>query len=116
MKAKIKTIILVALVVWVFVEGCKLKKKIALTKESTTQRQEEVLQPQAKIRTSKMAVRAIVYSKDRSFAVIDTQAGPQVVREGDVVRGIKVTRIHKEYVEFEEGDKSWIQRVQEVEG
>lgn len=57
-------------------------------------------------------VGGIVYSKDKPLAIIDGK----IVREGDSIHGVKVARIYRSRVEFEVGDKSWGQAVQQEAG
>ncbi|MDP3026592.1 MAG: hypothetical protein Q8N63_02700 [Nanoarchaeota archaeon] len=58
-----------------------------------------------------LAVMAITYSNNRSFAVIKTPNETRVFQEGETVEGIKITKINKDSVEFEEGNKKWTQTV-----
>jgi hypothetical protein len=68
-------------------------------------------QKQTKIETTGgIVVRGITYSEDRKFAII----GIYTVEEGDIVPGtkIKVIKIYRNSVEFEEDGKTWEQQVE----
>jgi len=55
-----------------------------------------------------LIIRGIVYSQDNPTAVI----GTQIVHEGDKILDATVVKINQDSVEFESGDKKWIQKVQ----
>jgi len=54
-------------------------------------------------------VEGVLYSPDSSSVLIDGQ----IVREGEHIYGVCVTRIHRNKVEFEAGDRKWEQRIRE---
>lgn len=54
-----------------------------------------------------MTVRGIVYSSDKPSAII----ADQIVFEGDVIVGVKIIKIEKDFVEFEKEGKRWQQQV-----
>ena len=58
---------------------------------------------------NKLVVTAIVYSEENASAVV---AG-NVVREGEMVEGFKVVKIHEDKVEFEKKGKSYTKKVNE---
>ncbi len=55
-----------------------------------------------------LIVKGIVYSKDNPSAVI----GSQIVHQGDKILDVTVVEINENSVEFEAGNKKWIQNVQ----
>lgn len=55
-----------------------------------------------------LIVKGIVYSEDRSSAVV----GSQIVHQGDKISGTTVVKINKNDVEFEMDGKTWTQEVQ----
>jgi len=57
--------------------------------------------------TGRLTVKGIVFSGDKSSAIIDNQ----IVREGEEILGVTVVKINKDSVEFEKKGKSWKQRV-----
>ncbi|MHC4636639.1 MAG: hypothetical protein ACYTBP_06930 [Planctomycetota bacterium] len=62
-----------------------------------------------KIVTGEVVVTGILYSEDKSSAVINGS----IVSEGDEVFGITVIKIDSRNVTFQKGDKTWTQKVQE---
>ncbi len=52
-------------------------------------------------------VTGILYTIENSSAIIDGE----IVREGDVMHGVEVVKIHMTVVEFEKNHKRWKQRV-----
>jgi hypothetical protein len=52
-------------------------------------------------------ISGIIYSHDRPAAIL----GGRIVHEGDSQYGVKIIKIHKDKVEFEENGKRWIQRL-----
>jgi uncharacterized membrane protein len=56
---------------------------------------------------TKVPLTGILYSEDNPSAVIDGK----VVKEGDIINGIKVVEIHKDGVEFEKDGMKWTQQV-----
>lgn len=54
----------------------------------------------------RVALNGILYSEDEPSAII----GGKIVKEGDLIDGVKVVRIHRNMVEFEKNDKRWTQR------
>jgi hypothetical protein len=52
-----------------------------------------------------VALRGILYSEGNSSALI----GETIVREGDIIDGVKVIKINKKTVEFEKDGEKWIQ-------
>ena len=57
-------------------------------------------------------ISGIVSSEDSFCALI----GSEVVREGDIIDGIKIVKIHKDKVEFEKNGKRWTQALNETPG
>jgi hypothetical protein len=55
-----------------------------------------------------LVVKGIIYSEDNPSAVI----GDQIVHQGDKVLDVIITKINENSVEFEAGNKKWIQNVQ----
>jgi len=55
-------------------------------------------------------VTGIVFNRDMSTAVV----GDQLVHEGDVIRGVKIAKIHKDRIEFEKDGEKWDQRLFET--
>jgi len=53
-----------------------------------------------------VALTGILYSEDNPSAVI----GGAIVKEGDMISGVKVVKIHKDSVEFEKNGKKWTQQ------
>ena len=60
-----------------------------------------------KIRTKKVSLIGIFYTKENPLAVVDGE----MVREGDVINGVKVIKIHQSKVEFEFSGHRWIQEI-----
>jgi hypothetical protein len=58
--------------------------------------------------TSGPVVKGIVYSEDKSCAVV----GDRVVSAGDTVGGATIIKINPDSVEFTMGDKNWTQKVE----
>ena len=58
---------------------------------------------------NKLVVTAIVYGEENASAVVSGN----VVREGDMVEGFKVVKIHLDKVEFEKKGKSFTKKVNE---
>ena len=52
-------------------------------------------------------VTGILYSIENSSAIVDGE----IVREGDVIHGVEVVKIHMTTVEFEKNHNRWKQRV-----
>jgi len=52
-------------------------------------------------------ITGILYTVESPSALIDGQ----VVKEGDIMRGVTVLKIHRTEVEFKKKDKVWKQRV-----
>ena len=63
---------------------------------------------QGKGTTSGPVVKGIVYSKDKSSAVV----GDQIVSAGDTVGDATIVKINPDSVEFTMGDKNWTQKVE----
>ncbi|MBL7185099.1 MAG: hypothetical protein ISS70_02150 [Phycisphaerae bacterium] len=57
----------------------------------------------------RLIVKGILYSEDKASAVI----GNQIVHEGGKIRGVTVTKIGKDTVEFEMNGKRWTQKVRQ---
>jgi len=57
---------------------------------------------------SKIVVKGILYSEDRTLAII----GSQILKIGDIIAGAKIVNIDRKTVEFIRDDKSWTQTVQ----
>jgi len=55
-------------------------------------------------------VTAIMYSDDKPTAIV----GDRLVHDGDIVRGVRVVRIHRNMVEFEKNGKAWSQMLYEM--
>ena len=58
---------------------------------------------------NKLVVTAVVYGEENASAVVSGN----VVREGDMVEGFKVVKIHQDKVEFEKKGKSITKKVNE---
>jgi hypothetical protein len=58
---------------------------------------------------AEMTVRGIVYSSVNPSAIISNQ----IVYEGDVILGVKITKIGKDFVAFEKDGKQWQQQVRQ---
>jgi hypothetical protein len=56
-----------------------------------------------------MTVRGIVYSNNKPSAII----ADQIVGEGDVIVGVKIIKIGKDFVAFEKDGKRWQQQVRQ---
>lgn len=56
-----------------------------------------------------MTVRGIVYSEIKPSAIIANQ----IVVEGDVILGVKIIKIGKDFVAFEKDGKQWQQQVRQ---
>ncbi len=54
-----------------------------------------------------LSLKSILYSEDRSSAVIDNR----IVHEGDQVRGVNIIKINRDNVQFEMDGKTWTQQV-----
>ncbi len=54
----------------------------------------------------RVALKGILYSEDTPSALI----GETIVREGDIIDGVKVVKINKNTVEFEKDGEKWTQR------
>jgi hypothetical protein len=63
---------------------------------------------QGKGTTSGPVVKGIVYSEDKSYAVV----GDRIVSAGDTVGGATIVKINPDSVEFTMGDKNWTQKVE----
>lgn len=59
--------------------------------------------------TNKVVVTAIVYSEENASAIVSGS----VVREGDVIEGCKVVKIHSDRVEFEKKGKTFTKQISE---
>ncbi len=57
----------------------------------------------------KFKVTAIVYGEENASAIVDGS----VVREGDIIEGYKVVKIHREEVEFERKGKRFTKKIYE---
>jgi hypothetical protein len=55
----------------------------------------------------KLSVKSILYSQDKSSAVIDDR----IVYEGERIRGVYIKKINEDNVEFEMNGKTWTQEV-----
>ncbi len=55
-------------------------------------------------------VKGIVYSSEKSSAVVDHK----IVHERDTIHGVAVVKIYKDKVEFEKNGKKWEQKVQQT--
>jgi hypothetical protein len=58
------------------------------------------------VSTKEVALKGILYSEDNPSALI----GETIVREGDIIDGVKVVKINKDTVEFEKDGEKWTQR------
>jgi hypothetical protein len=56
-----------------------------------------------------VTVRGIVYSSDKPSAII----ADQIVSEGDIILGVKILKIGKDFVAFEKDGKRWQQQVRQ---
>jgi hypothetical protein len=54
-------------------------------------------------------ITGIIYAEEKSSATINGK----IVHEGDTIDGVKVVKIYKDKVEFEENKNSWTQRVRQ---
>jgi hypothetical protein len=63
---------------------------------------------QGKATTNGPVVKGIVYSEDKSCAVV----GNRVISVGDTVEGATIVKINPDSVEFTMGDKNWTQKVE----
>ena len=63
---------------------------------------------QGKGTTNGPVVKGIVYSEDKSCAIV----GNRVVSAGDIVEGATIVKINPDSVEFTKGDKNWTQKVE----
>jgi hypothetical protein len=59
--------------------------------------------------TSKVVVTAIVYGEENASAIVSGK----VVREGDVIEGCKIVKIHEDKVEFEKKGKTFTKKIGE---
>lgn len=59
--------------------------------------------------TNKVVVTAIVYGEENASAIVCGN----VVREGDVIEGCKVVKIHEDKVEFEKKGKTFTKKMNE---
>jgi len=62
--------------------------------------------------TARGVISGIVYSQDKTSAVV----GGKLVRQGDLLDGVKIARIHPDHIEFERNDKSWTQKTGQPAG
>jgi uncharacterized membrane protein len=53
-----------------------------------------------------VALKGILYSEDNPSAIV----GDKIVKEGDIINGIRVVKINKNTVEFEKDGERWTQR------
>ena len=60
----------------------------------------------AAISSNKVALKGILYSEDNSSAMV----GNKIVKEGDIIDGVKVVKINKDTVEFEKDGQRWTQQ------
>jgi hypothetical protein len=60
----------------------------------------------AVVSPKEVALKGILYSEGNSSALI----GETIVREGDIIDGVKVVKINKKTVEFEKDGEKWTQR------
>ena len=51
-------------------------------------------------------LKGILYSEDKPSSIIDGK----IVKEGDIINGVKVVKINKDMVEFEKDGQTWTQR------
>ncbi|MHC4159810.1 MAG: hypothetical protein ACYSSO_12110 [Planctomycetota bacterium] len=58
--------------------------------------------------TKQMQVTAILYSEDNPSAIVNGE----LVKEGDLINDVKVVKIHKNNVEFENNGQRWTQEAQ----
>jgi type II secretory pathway component PulC len=61
---------------------------------------------EAVVSPKEVSLKGILYSEDNSSALI----GETIVREGDIIDGVKVVKINKDTVEFERDGEKWTQR------
>jgi type II secretory pathway component PulC len=61
---------------------------------------------ESKTKVAQGVISGIVYSQDKSSAVVDGK----IVRQGDLLGGIKIAKIHRDHIEFEGQGKSWTQK------
>ena len=67
---------------------------------------------ESKIKVAQGVVSGIVYSQSKSSAVV----GGKVVQQGDFLDGVKIVKVHRDYIEFERQSKSWKQKPGEPAG
>jgi len=67
----------------------------------------DLLSPALDILPTKVKVTAIVYGEENASAIVNSS----VVREGDVIEGYKVVKIHREEVEFEKKGKRFTKKI-----
>ncbi|MFZ0034265.1 MAG: hypothetical protein WAK60_04645 [Sedimentisphaerales bacterium] len=87
------------------------QKNYALTvtlPELEKQLKQNQLKPEAK--PTHGVVTGIVYSADKPSAIVDRQ----IIREGDVIYGVKIVKIYKDNVKFSKKSKNWEQKVQQA--
>ena len=58
--------------------------------------------------TSSLVVKGIVFSQNKPSAIINNE----ILTEGQIINGVKITKITKDSVEFQMDDKRWTQGVQ----
>jgi len=56
---------------------------------------------------NKVSLTGIIYTEDNPLAIVDGK----IVHQEDIVDGVKVVKIHKDRVEFEESGRTWSQRM-----
>ena len=66
--------------------------------------------PTLKSKSTQGLVSGIVYSSEKSSAVIDNK----IVHEGDELQGVSVVKIFKDKVVFQKNDNKWEQAVQQI--
>jgi hypothetical protein len=88
------------------------KSKIEVSmNEVSASSNEIVVTPKENMRVmanpDELALTGILYSEDKPLAIIDGK----IVKEGDIIHGVKVANIYKNEVEFEKNGMKWTQRM-----
>lgn len=64
----------------------------------------------AKPKTTHGVVSGLIYDEENPCATVDGK----IVREGDIIHGVKVVKIQRDGIEFERNGNKWVQKVQET--
>ena len=85
-----------------------MRDPIKLPDESGTQNPEQN-ETTSKVTTVTIIIRDIVYSEDKSSALI----GSQIVYVGDIINGATIVKINRDSIEFEKNGDRWKQNIRE---